>query len=31
MLSYVGVVGRLKANDIVFCLSVFEMGWHERL
>ena len=24
-----GVVEKLKLNDIVFCLSVLEMGWHE--
>ena len=29
--SYVGVIERLKVNDIIFCLSVFEMGWYERL
>ena len=29
--SYVGVIERLKVNDIVFCLSVFEMRWYERL
>ena len=29
--SYVGVIERLKVNYIVFCLSVFEMGWYERL
>ena len=29
--SYVGVIERLKVNDIVFCLSIFEMGWYERL
>ena len=29
--SYVRVIERLKVNDIVFCLSVFEMGWYERL
>ena len=27
----VGVVGRLKVNDIIFDLSVFEIGWHEGL
>ena len=27
--SYVGVVERLKVNDIVFCLSVFDMRWHK--
>ena len=29
--SLVGVIEKLKVNDIVFCLSIFEMGWHERL
>ena len=29
--SYVSVIERLKVNDIVFCLSIFEMGWNERL
>ena len=29
--SYVYVIERLKVNDIVFCLSIFEMGWNERL
>ena len=29
--SYVGIIERLKVNDIVFCLSVFEKGWYERL
>ena len=29
--SLVGVIERLKVNDIVFCLSVFEMRWYERL
>ena len=28
--SYVDVIERLKVNDIVLGLSVFEMGWHER-
>ena len=30
-LEFVGVIERLKVNDIIFCLSVFEMGWYERL
>ena len=29
--SYVDVIERLKVNDIVFGLGVFEMGWHEGL
>ena len=29
--SYVGVTEKLKVNDIVFCLSVFDIGWHEGL
>ena len=29
--SYVHVIERLKVNDIVFCLSISEMGWYERL
>ena len=29
--SYVGVIERSKLNDIIFCLSVFEIGWYERL
>ena len=29
--SYVGLVERLKVNDIVFGMSVFEMRWHEGL
>ena len=27
--SYVDIIEMLKVNDIVFGLSVFEMGWHE--
>ena len=29
--SYVGVIERLKLNEIIFFLSVFEIGWYERL
>ena len=29
--SYVDIVERLKVNDIVFCLSVFEIRWYEGL
>ena len=29
--SYVGVIERLKVNDIIFFLSVFEIGRYERL
>ena len=28
--SYLGVIEKLKVNDIGFCPSVFEMGWYER-
>ena len=28
--SLVGVIEKLKVNDIVFCPSVFEMRWYER-
>ena len=29
--SYVGVIERLNLNDIIFFLSVFEIGRYERL
>ena len=29
--DYIGVIERLKINDIVFCLSVFKIEWHEGL
>ena len=29
--NYIGVIERLKVNDIIFCLSVFEMEQHEKL
>ena len=29
--SYVGVVERLKVNDIILGLGLFEMGWHKEL
>ena len=29
--DYIGVIERLKINDIVFCLSVFKIERHEGL